>query len=72
MGATRKGERLLDKASASNLAPEQAVAQYVARLNVEYGGSAIAIGAVRATVDSAMGKTTLTELLYKSRNEDAR
>ncbi len=40
MGATRKGERLIDKASASNLTPEQAVAQYVARLNAEYGGSA--------------------------------
>ena len=72
MGATRKGERLIDKASASNLTPEQAVAQYIARLNAEYGGSAIPIGAVRGMIDGAMGKTTLTELLYKSRNEDAR
>lgn len=72
MGATRKAERLIDKPSASNLTPEQVVAQYVARLNAEYGDSAIAIAAVRAMVDGAMGTTTLTELLYKSRNEDAR
>jgi hypothetical protein len=72
MGATRKGERLIDRASASSLTPEQAVAEYVARLNAEYGSSAIAIGAVRAMVDGAMGKTTLTDLLNKSRKEDAR
>jgi hypothetical protein len=72
MGATRKDERLIGKAAASNVTPDQAVAQYVARLNAEYGGSAITIGAVRGMIDGAMGKTTLTELLYKSRNEDAR
>lgn len=72
MGATRKAERLIDKASGSNLTPEQAVAQYVARMNAEYGGSAVAIGTVRGMIDGGMGQTTLTELLYKSRNEDAR
>ena len=65
-------ERAIDKASASNLTPEQAVAQYIARLNADYGGYGIAIGAAREIIDGAMGKTTLTELLYKSRNEDAR
>ena len=72
MGATRKDERLIGKAAASNLSPDQAVAQYAARLNAEYGGYAIAIGAVRGMIDGAMGKTTLTELLYKSRNEHSR
>ena len=72
MGTTKKNERVEGKASPSDVSPNPALVKYVAELNAQYGGYAKAIGDVRNIIDDAMGDQTLTGLLYKSRNEDAR
>lgn len=74
MGTTKKGDRERALAAVSGrkseVSADQALAQYVDDLNNQYGGYARVIGDVRSIIDSAMGQTSLTDLLYKSRNED--
>ena len=73
MGATKKGYGAGAQVSnLSGVSPNASLIKYVADLNAEYGRHARVVGDVRSIIDGAMGEQTLTDLLYKSRNEDTR
>lgn len=72
MGTTKKNDRVAAQGGRDELSPSPALIKYVAELDADYGAYAKGIGEVRSIIDGAMGEQTLTGLLYKSRDEDAR
>jgi hypothetical protein len=53
-------------------AGDAAITQYVLRLNADYGRYACPADETRRLVDESMGAVSLTELLYKSREDGAK
>ena len=70
--AYRKGGQAADaKSREAERTADQAIARYILDLQARVEKHTMPLEAGRKAVDASMGSALLTELLYKSRNEDS-